>query len=363
MDFDHRHYVPCLRWKQGEYMAIAALSAASRKRVVPLIEVPEIGFDFETWSNKKTLDEHIKPFGKRVADKWGRRRPCLVDLIHMSEGKFMADGDHPVTRVFEGLRTHKCSATPVTGLARDITYQQAIRGVISTDNRGVCIRVTLAEAAKPDLKAMLDALMEQLQVSPNECDFVLDLGAPNFEPIDGFTKLLHALLSRMPYQDRWQTITIVGTSFPETMAAIGNDPTMIWRWEWLLYKGLVAKLIKQKARIPTFGDYGINHKDVPRLDMRLVKPSATIRYTIDDAWLIIKGPNVRDYGFEQYRDHCRTLVKTSYFRGSGFSMGDAYIQKCGLGKERTGNLSTWRKVGTNQHLEKVVQDIASLFGP
>jgi hypothetical protein len=342
-------------------MAIAALSAASRERVTPLIEVPEIGFDFETWSYKKTLDEHIKPFGKRVADKWGRA--CLVDLIHMPKGKVLANGAHPVTRVFDELRTRNCSAAPVTGITRDHTFQQAIGRVISTDNRGVCIRVTLTEAAKSDLKSMLDTLMDQLQVSPNECDVVFDLGAPNFEPIDGFTKLVHALLSRLPYQDSWQAITIMGTSFPETMAEVKSSPALLPRWEWLLYKRLAAKLAEQGARIPTFGDYGINHKDVPRVDMRLVKPSATIRYTIDDAWFIVKGPNVRDHGFEQYRNHCRTLTKSPYFRNSDFSMGDAYIQNCSLGKEKTGNLSTWRKVGTNQHLEKVVQDIANLFGP
>ena len=200
-------------------------------------------------------------------------------------------------------------------------------------------------------------------MSPNECDFVLDLGAPNFEPIDGFTKLVHALLSRLPYQNSWQTITIMGTSFPETMAEVRSSPTLLKRWEWLLYKRLAAKLAKQGTRIPTFGDYGINHKDVPQVDMRLVKPSATIRYTIDDGWFIVKGPNVRDHGFEQYRDHCRTVTKSPYFRGSDFSIGDKYIQNCSLGKEKTGNLSTWRKIGTNQHLEKVVQDIANLFGP
>lgn len=361
MNFDHKHYVPCLRWKQGEYMAVAALSAASRQRVTPLIEVPEIGFDFETWSDKKTLDEHIKPFGKRVADKWGRS--CLVDLIHLPTGKILANGEHPVTRIFDELRTHNCSVTPVTGIARDHTFQQAIGRVISKDKRGVCVRVALAEAAKPNLKSMLDKLLDQLQVRPNECNVVLDLGAPNFEPIDGFTKLVHALLARLPYQDSWQAITIMGTSFPETMAEVRSSPAVLPRWEWLLYKRLAEKLVKQDARIPTFGDYGINHKDVPQVDMRLVKPSATIRYTIDDAWFIVKGPNVRDHGFEQYRDHCRTVTKSPYFRNSDFSMGDAYIQNCSLGKEKTGNLPTWRKVGTNQHLEKVVQDIANLFGP
>ena len=153
MNFDHRHYVPCLRWKQGEYLAIQELTAGAREHVTPLIEVPEIGFDFETWSDKKTIDEHLKPFAKRVATKWGR--PCFVDLIHVPPGQLMANGKHPVAHVFDELRTNKCTSTPVTGIGRDQDYQRATQRVISRDHCGVCIRVTLEEAAREDLKASL----------------------------------------------------------------------------------------------------------------------------------------------------------------------------------------------------------------
>lgn len=40
------------------------------------------------------------------------------------------------------------------------------------------------------------------------------------------------------------------------------------------------------------------------IDMRLVRPSANIRYAIDDAWFIVKGSNVRDNGYEQFRNLC-----------------------------------------------------------
>ena len=48
--------------------------------------------------------------------------------------------------------------------------------------------------------------------------------------------------------------------------------------------------------------------------------------------------------------------------GPEFSEGDRYISECAGGSAGTGNLTTWRKVGTNHHLEKVVRDISSLFG-
>ena len=133
------------------------------------------------------------------------------------------------------------------------------------------------------------------------------------------------------------------------------------RNEWLLYKLLRTKLGNIDTRIPTFGDYVINHPEVLQIDMRLVKPTATIRYTIDDAWLIIKGPNVRDYGYGQYLDHCKTLTSDPRFLGSIFSKADQYISDCAAGRAKTGNLSTWRWIGTNHHLEKVALDVANLF--
>ena len=361
MKFDHNHYVPCLRWKQGEYQAVLDLRTTARNFITPLIEVPEMGFDFETRSESKTIDKHLEPFAKRVRTKWGTR-PCFVDALHIPREKVMADGRHPVSFVFDDLRAARCSAVAVTGLGRKSRYQRAVKRAVSRDGRGLCLRVTIEEAAKPSLKDSADALLASVRVNMKDCDLILDLGAPNFEPVEGFAKLVETLIRRLPYLARWRTFTLMGTSFPSTMAEIKRSPAIIPRCEWVLYKRLVGSLLKAKVRLPTFGDYSISHPDLLSLDMRLVKPSATIRYTTDDGWLIVKGPNVRDNGYEQYRDHCRTVTASAGYMGPRFSEGDRYISQCAAGSTGTGNLTTWRKVGTNHHLEKVVRDISSLFG-
>ena len=71
MDFDHRHYVPCLRWKQGEYQAVLQLPISTKRLFTPLIEVPEIGWDFENEIETKTIDEHLAPFAKRITKNGG----------------------------------------------------------------------------------------------------------------------------------------------------------------------------------------------------------------------------------------------------------------------------------------------------
>ncbi|MBN1867784.1 beta family protein [Candidatus Sumerlaeota bacterium] len=361
--FNHRHYVPCLRWKQGEYQAILRLSDAAKDFITPLIEVPGIGFDFDSRKQNKVIDDHLAPFAQRVKTKW-QRRPLFVDMKLIGLSEQMAGGQHPVRFVFDELRAQKCIAAPVTGIDRDTRYQQAVKQAVSADQRGVCLRVSLVEAEKPALKNSIDTLLGQIRLQADGCDFVLDLGAPNFEPVEGFAGLVTATIRKLPYLSQWRTFALIGTSFPSSMGEIKESPAIVPRSEWLLYKRVFAGLLKAGIRVPTFGDYGINHPaDVPELDWRLVKPYATIRYTINDNWLIVRGRNVRDHGFEQYRDHCRTVKESPHFSPRGLSYGDNYIANCATGSASTGNLSTWRMVGTNHHIEKVAFDISNFFGP
>jgi hypothetical protein len=358
MELDRQHYVSCLRWKQGEYQALYRLSSDAQDSIVPLIEVAEIGFDFETQTNAKSIDDHLARFAKRVRDKWGRRQ-CFVDLRHIDCSQHMADGRHAMTFIFDDLRSKGALATPVIGLEQDSECQVAVGEVVANDNRGLCLRINIEEVAKPDPRSSIDEMLEMCEVDVEQCDLILDLGAPNFEPINGFAGLLHTLITNLPYLDLWRSFGLIGTSFPLSMGEVASGPSIIPRNEWRLYKRLVARLGASGIRIPSFGDYAINHPRIVRLDWRVVKPYASVRYTIDDGWLIVRGQNVRDHKFGQYRELCQAVVSSKHYCGSGFSEGDEYIYKCARGIGPTGNLTVWRRVGTNHHLEKVVQDVAT----
>lgn len=362
MSFNHRHYVPCIRWKQGEYQALHNLSNQTKKSITPLIEVPEIGFDFETRRPAKSIDEHLAPFAERVRKKWGTRS-CFVDTRLIEPAKRMAHRQHPLTFIFDALRAEKCRAIPLTGLDRDDELQNAVREVIKKDKLGMCVRLDIEEAAKPNLTTLIGSLLKKVSLKMTECDLVVDLGAPNFEPLSGFTNLIvNQIVRNIPSLSRWRTFTLCGTSFVSTMAELKLGQNTLPRFEWQLFTRVAKSLGAAGFRLPTFGDYAISHPDVLSLDMRLVKPSATIRYTADESWFIVKGPNVRDNGYTQYRAHCLTVINSPYYLGPTFSYGDQYIEDCASGSAGTGNLTTWRTVGTNHHLEKVVVDISNWFG-
>jgi hypothetical protein len=328
----------------------------------PLIEVPGIGYDFEKGTRPKTIDQHLAPFTKRVFQKWGRRL-CFVDLHLIRPNERMATGIHPVFFVFDELRLRMCLAIPVTGLDRDNAYQREIRKVVTKSKSGICLRIRIEQAAKKSLKDGIDSLLSRLKIKPESCDLIIDLGAPSFIPLEGFSMTIQQIVSNLPYLSEWRTFTILGTSFPKTMGGIRKGGEIVPRDEWKLYKILVAGLRKIGLRLPTFGDYAINHPEIPELDWRVVKPSATIRYTIDDHWYIVKGYNIRDekYGkYGQYQKLSKIVIDSRYYYNSSFSWGDEYIQKCANGG-KTGNLMMWRQVGTNHHIEKVTQDIASFY--
>ena len=66
-------YVPILKWRQGEYLALGQLHPNVKDKVIPLIEIPPIEWDFEQKKEAKTIDEHLKPFANRLVKKWKYR--------------------------------------------------------------------------------------------------------------------------------------------------------------------------------------------------------------------------------------------------------------------------------------------------
>lgn len=358
MNLEKPQYIPCLRWKQGEYLALYHLSSSTKTMILPLIEVAEIGYDFETQEDRHSLDEHLKDFAKRVMDNWGKDR-CFVDLRLIGYEQRLADGKYSLDHIFDDLRLEGVSAIPVIGHKPDSLVLTAIRNILAQDKRGLCVRIGLEAAAKDNLGLSIDRLLDNCRIDFQSCDLIVDLGAPNFVPIDGFSRILTSIISQLPHLYRWRSFNIIGTSFPPSMSGVGLGLSIIPRNEWRLYKKLVQYLRESGLRIPNFGDYVINHPQVLLLDMRFVKPFASIKYTIDDSWLIMRGNNVRDHGYEQHRDLSKAIVESKHYSGQDYSNGDRYIYDCAKGKGGPGNLTTWRRVGTNHHIEFVVRELAS----
>jgi hypothetical protein len=351
--FNHRHYVPILKWKMGEYQALQRLSEPVKDSLTPLFEIPPVGFDFESGTDKKTPDEHLADFGKRLKSKWQGRR-CFVDLKYLPPNTRMEGGLHYVEATMASARAEGCSAVPVVSFANDAALLSSVAGVVRQDRRGVCFRLVLADFNRRNLAADIETLLRPLVEGWSEVDLVIDTGTTVLP-----TTIMLQLMGLVPVMNRWRTVTIAATSYPETIAQIRAPFEIVPRLEWTAYKEYLAQLGRE-TRIPTFGDYAVAHPDLVELDMRIIKPFAKLRYTIDDSWYIARGSSVRTDGFGQYQQMCARLIAQPFFSGRNYSAADAYIEDCANGVAKTGNLSTWVWVSTNRHLTKVVDDLSNL---
>lgn len=356
----HERYMPVLKWRQGEYQALYRLKETVKVHVLPLLEITPPDFDFELWQPKKTIDEHLERVPERIWTKWGAR-PALLDTSLIDPDERMIGGAHPLTWLLENARAKGCTLVPTTMLISDGAHHVAVQQAAGIDKRGAALRSSLEEAADHTFATEARALATALSIPLSELDLVIDLIAPNFDPIEGLAELIKNVLTGDPIFQQTRSTTIAATSFPASMAEVTGPIQFFSRMEWLLYKRLMS-IWPAGQRKPAFADYSIATPSLPQGDMRFLKPSATVRYAVDDGWVIAKGANVRDYGFAQYRTRCASVVTSAGYLGREFSEGSLYIDDCRSGIASTGNLSTWRWVGTNHHITKVVDDLASLYG-
>jgi hypothetical protein len=353
--------VPVLKWRQGEYQALLRLREEQKTDVVPLLEITPPDYDFELGVPKHTIDAHLAEFAKRLEAKWGSRL-ALLDTGLLDPAERMVNGAHPLLWLLDEARPRGGRLVPVTSFERDSAYQEAVRIAHQAEGRGAALRCSLEDAADGELDDRIETLLHQTDLELDTLDILIDLRSPNFNPIDALAQLMVAVLTGSPIFQEARSVTIIATAFPTSMAEVAVPIAYVVRSEWDLYTRIIA-LLPPGYRRPAFGDYAIAAPDLFQGDMRLIKPSATVRYATERGWLIAKGPNVRDNGFGQYRERCRSVVESAAYLGGAFSTGSDYIDKCRAGISSTGNLTTWRWVGTNHHIAKVLHDLAIVHGP
>ncbi|MDI9313346.1 MAG: beta family protein [Hydrotalea sp.] len=348
---NHTTYVPVIKWKLGEYKALSELKDSTKDKIIPLIEIPRIGYDFENSSASKTIDEHLEKFIKRLKSKWPSR-PCFIDTCHIHE-EHMADGNSSTKYIFNNLKDFSGPFIPVVYISSNEDY---IKDISITTHliKKVCLRITPHDLDIDNLDNKIQTILDSLKCTQDDSFLVIDI-KDNDLPIG-----IHSeILKRIPFANRWQMVVIIGGHYPKESIRAGTYD--IPRKEWITYKKIYKVTSDEGVRIPSFGDYLVGTSDYPKeFDMRLIKPLAKVRYTHDDHWYVVVGKNVRlADGFRQYRNICNYIISKPFFDGKYFSKGDEYIETCAKGGSH-GNLGTWVYVAMNRHMEKVVADIAKL---
>lgn len=361
MNLSEDTYVPALRWRQGEYQALWRLASTVKSRVVPLITIPPVEFDFELWRPKKTCHDHVQPFLARFREKWGSR-PAWIALDSAIAVDRMGDGSHVFDFIFDGLRSVGNRAVPALPLATDAATMSAAARATDYDGRGAAVLLRLEDLMAINPRSAIESFAASLGVGLDELDVIIDLRAPNFEPYATFASALIMALRRLGNLYEVRSFVLLGTAIPDSFAQLAKGSDEIPRHDWLFFKTFVT-LLPAGIRRPLYGDHTVVHPDFKAQDMRKVKAAGKIVYTTPDTWATRKGGAFRDNP-AQMHTHCERVVAESAFafRGAGFSYGDKYIADCAVKAESPSNLSRWKDVAINHHITMVADDLATLLG-
>lgn len=352
-----RRYVPLLWAKDGELAALKQLPGDVKEKVLPFFEVAPIPWNYAEDCPQKTLDNHLAALVPKLRKAWGQDDSAFLDFEWIPLGDRMADGSHPVSYVFSQAKVAGLQVVPVVSTTRDSDYISAVAAVQKRDQRGICLRLVLDDLEDPSISVTIQSLLAGCGSKIAGTDLLVDLKDLRGSRLGQVSVALPRLIGRIPRLEHWRTFILAGTGFPDSLAGLPALRTSkVNRAEWHLWWDLKARGLKRQ---PMFGDYGISSPAPSEVDPRVMKPSAAIRYTAGGEWMIVKGRNLKDYGYLQFHDVCRAVVASKAYSGGAFSWGDRYISDCARRLTGTGNLTTWRKVGTSHHVTFVVRQLSS----
>jgi hypothetical protein len=356
-EFSPNSYLPVLRWKAAEVVALARLDPGIRGFVFPVMELCPTAFIRQ----KRMKDEilPIKILSKKVAELKMAIGDQLVgiDLIHIKDGEAVYDCKSIWDEIIAAQETVNLKVVPVTGFhGKGVPYQKLVGSLARDFGNGLCLRLSLEDLDRPSLANDVDRLLSMLGHDTDEIHLVVDLRLVNSS-----TPKYTNISAKVPRLAHWRSLTLLGGSFPPDLSHLeANNRHEIPRLEWLKWKAEVSEPGDRVIRTASFGDYTIQHP-LYREPVRNPRVSASIRYTASDRWVVFRGEWIgskKGSGSAQYPAWAQLLVaRTDLFRGAEFSYGDEYIMRKSKDASKPGRVQDWLTVGINHHITYTVCQI------
>ncbi len=355
MTFGADHYVPVLKVKRGEKKALQGIQPSLMKSITPLLEIVERKND-----KKPTVEAHLATAFKDLTQSTRMYSRCFLDAREIE-----ADGPSAASEVFRKASMAGIVFTPVTGISRSVDVAAAL----SHRAHGIALRLTREEFEDGGLAGKMRRFMSRYGLAAKEIDLIVDLGPVDDMVGPGVAALTRAFLDELPDHRKWRTLTVSACAFPSSMGGVGrNSYLSVERAEWIAWRDQLHARRRELTRLPTFSDCGIQYPlGVEGFDPRIMQVSATVRYTLNEAWLLIKGESTRIkppssqfpalatqlvYGFHRGR-----------FAGVDHCSGCRSMKAAADGLPGLGSAEAWRRLGSIHHITTVIRNLASLPWP
>lgn len=338
-------YVPILKWKEGERLALRRLSDEAKNNLCPVLNIM-----------KETKPDS---FASEIIKNWGEGRRFYLDF----HPTFRDDLNDFMEAVLTEPESSKLAIIPVISASKPIEYSQLIREKANIFSNGIALRVGIQELE--DVNNFEERLYKDAGADKQSIDLIVDLGEIVQLPQDVIKSLATVIcfmLTQIKASD-FRNVIVAGSSFPESLNVPQNKISLLERKEWILWKE-----VHNKHSYVKFGDYGPDDPHDQEYD-HSITIIPTIRYTSENTWYIVRG--IRDprnpYDYTQFHSLSQKLINISdIFCGKDFSWGDMKIYECanqkctGSNNCNHGNMRSWVPINTNHHLTYVGHQVAML---
>lgn len=326
-------YVPILKWKQGEQGALKELDDSIKDKIIPLIEITP---DFEVTKFEDSLSN------------WDNRYFYFDVLQEVYEEK---GGEI----YFELL--NQCDpeyVIPVVFLSDD---EEAIKEAWDYSSNGIAIRITSDDL--DELEENISKITKYIDI--NDVDLIIDLKDINENNFSEKKIVARALFQSIPDINLYRRIILSSSAFPQYLSGISRYKIYQFkRYDYQLWEFVKKQSAKHNINL-IYSDYCISAPGYFEYKPYM-KLSHNLRYTSEDSFIIIKGETIKKGGLdsENVIQSCKMLINDESYSGKDYSWGDNYIYtRCNDDVKNFGNLSTWRKVGTNHHITIVINQLSN----
>lgn len=357
-------YRPILRFKRGEQKALNNLDNLQKTWIIPIVNLTSHAYNPAGDELEDTaFDIRISQDAARLNTAWGGHH-AAVDLNDIVPYARCSGGSHYVRRFFDELYQTSNSgpityASPVIRLDSDHDFISATAYVCNTYSVAPTIRLTPDDLATPGLSSHLNQALQQINAHEADSHIVIDMGYVNSAGRSMITA--SGSLLATPSLLNWNSVTLAAGSFPINLSAFTIGVHRIPRHEWDIWTQIRSNFNREIL----YGDYATIHPVAADddIDPRTMNPTASVRYTFEDVWLLLRGQGTRTRGgpgFDQFYTHADDLVRMPEFRGGQYSFGDQKIEQIHLRNESKGNLETWVTVGVNHHMAEIYGLLSNL---
>ncbi len=328
---DEYLYVPSLKGKRGERLALKELADPVKNNIKPIINVINVDDTSKFYNGNAFVDLHKN--------------------LHKNKN------DNELESIFSniyGQTSIKSRFTSVLKYGYSDNLLSRIKPYIFNLEKGVAIRIPRSSLS--NLQTYIDSVTNVFGIDSKLIDVIIDFEGINDMALSlaqEFSSNIKNALSKMNISK----VIILASAFPVSLNVPSDAISELRRYDFLLFTAL-RKSIPQVI----FGDYGSDDPLDPKIEngMNIVP---TIRYTYDDCWKIVRGhyDSAMPYDFSQFYDLSKRLSGSNFYKGRSYSWGDDVIFKCANAACTNGNLETWVRVAMNHHITFVVNEHARLL--